>query len=432
MYPVAKHTTAESCWVVLYGNVYDVTSYLPQHPGGAKVILGLSGKDATAQFDPVHPSGTLEEKLQPLGKLAPDTGSSQNLEKRDVQKPDEEKIEEVHVRDLFNLDEIEALATKKLSKRAWAYYYSAGDDLISKRLNTSVYRTILLRPRIFVNCEKCDTSTTLLGYKLGTPLYVSPAAMARLGHPAGEKGIAEGVSSFGALQIISNQASMSPEQITADAAPGQIFGWQLYVNRDRAKSEKDISRINSMRHKIRFLCLTLDSPIPGKREDDERVGNVIHAGENPPEVVPVSGRSRRVSVPPRSVEALDLTWKSTLKWLSERTDLPIVLKGVQTHEDAYLAMQCTPQVKAIILSNHGGRSLDTAPPAVHTLLEIRKFCPEVFDHLEVWVDGGIKRGTDVVKALCLGAKAVGIGRAALFGLAAGGIEGVERTFESEL
>jgi L-lactate dehydrogenase (cytochrome) len=129
--------------------------------------------------------------------------------------------------------------------------------------------------------------------------------------------------------------------------------------------------------------------------------------------------------------AADLTWKTTLPWLAQHTDLPIVLKGIQTHEDAYLASLHAPQVKAIILSNHGGRALDTAPPAVHTLLEIRKYCPEVFDRIEVWVDGGIKRGTDVVKALCLGAKGVGVGRAALFGLGAGGKEGVARVLESE-
>ena len=123
-----------------------------------------------------------------------------------------------------------------------------------------------------------------------------------------------------------------------------------------------------------------------------------------------------------------LTWKETLPWLRAHTDLPIVLKGVQTHEDAYLA-SLQKDVKGIILSNHGGRAVDTAPPAVHTLLEIRKYCPEVFERLDVVVDGGIKRGTDVVKALCLGAKAVGVGRAPLFGLAAGGQEGVERVLE---
>lgn len=125
-----------------------------------------------------------------------------------------------------------------------------------------------------------------------------------------------------------------------------------------------------------------------------------------------------------------LTWAETLKWLAKHTELPIVLKGIQTHEDAYIATQYTPQVKGIILSNHGGRSLDTAPPAVHTMLEIRKYCPEVFDKIEVWVDGGIKRGTDVVKALCLGARGVGIGRAALWGLGAGGVDGVKRTLQS--
>ncbi len=112
--------------------------------------------------------------------------------------------------------------------------------------------------------------------------------------------------------------------------------------------------------------------------------------------------------------------------------MPIVLKGIQTHEDAYLASLYAPQVKAIILSNHGGRALDTAPPPIHTLLEIRKYCPEVFQKIEVWVDGGIKRGTDVVKALCLGARGVGIGRAALWGLGAGGPEGVERTLQSRI
>jgi L-lactate dehydrogenase (cytochrome) len=110
--------------------------------------------------------------------------------------------------------------------------------------------------------------------------------------------------------------------------------------------------------------------------------------------------------------------------------LPIVLKGIQTHEDAYIASR-HPLIKAIILSNHGGRAVDTAPPAVHTLLEIRKYCPEVFDRVEVWIDGGIRRGTDVVKALCLGAKAVGIGRAPLYGLGAGGEEGVARVLNSK-
>ena len=120
-----------------------------------------------------------------------------------------------------------------------------------------------------------------------------------------------------------------------------------------------------------------------------------------------------------------------MPWLARQTSLPIVLKGIQTHQDAYLASSYAPQVKGIILSNHGGRASDTAPPSIHTLLEIRKYCPEVLERIEVLVDGGIRRGTDVVKALCLGARGVGIGRAPLWGLSAGGQAGVERTLESK-
>ncbi|KAJ5851615.1 uncharacterized protein N7529_011000 [Penicillium soppii] len=336
---------------------------------------------------------------------------------------------------LLNLDEIEDLATRTMSKKAWAYYYSASDDKISKRRNTEAFRDIALRPKVFVDCTKCDLTTDLVGNRVSIPIYVSPAAMARLGHPSGEAGIAEACRSFGALQIISNNASMTPEQIVADAAPDQAFGWQLYVQNDRTKSERMIARINKL-SAIKFVALTLDSPVTGKREDDERSGNIINtltdssSGEE--HVDNADTQSVVSQTEDQTFNGLDpaLTWTETLGWLAKHTHLPVVLKGIQTHEDAYIAAKYTPQVKGIILSNHGGRSLDTAPPAVHTLLEIRKYCPEVFESLDVWIDGGIKRGTDVVKALCLGARGVGIGRAALWGLGAGGVAGVKRTLES--
>ena len=263
--------------------------------------------------------------------------------------------------------------------------------------------------------------------------------MARLAHPDGEWGIAQGITSFGAAQVISNNASMTPEQIVEGAQPGQVFGWQLYVQNDRRKSEAMLRRIATMPQWFKFIVLTLDAPVPGKREHDDRVqfeGNftvsaAANDGKNGGGPPGGGGVGKQLFFG----TAADLTWQTTLPWLAQHTTLPVVLKGLQTHEDAYLAAQHAGkgpgQVQAIILSNHGGRALDTAPPAVHTLLEIRKYCPEVFSKLEVWVDGGIKRGTDVVKALCLGAKAVGIGRLPLFGLGAGGTKGVERVFESE-
>ncbi|KAI6380791.1 hypothetical protein MCOR25_001464 [Pyricularia grisea] len=449
---VAKHNTPESCWVILYGEVYDVTHFVPSHPGGSRIILQLAGRDATEEYDPVHPPGTLEENLKPEAKLGTvDPASLERLRKAKQAEAaanvtgrtnegssanaEEKKQAPPPLETLFNLDEIEEVAKQQVSRKCWAYYWSAGDDQISKVLNGRVYRDILLRPRVFVDCTSCDLSTTMLGNKVGTPLYVAPAAMARLAHPDGEHGIAKGISSFGGLQIVSNNASQTPEQIVEGAAPGQVFGWQLYVQNDRNKNYAMLKRIHALRDHYKFIVLTLDAPVPGKRELDEKQqflesGSTISAASagGAPKHPAGGGVGQQLFWG----TAADLTWTTTLPWLAEHTDLPIVLKGIQTHEDAYLAAQYAAKygtVKAIILSNHGGRALDTAPPAVHTLLEIRKYCPEVFDQIEVWVDGGIKRGTDVIKALCLGAKAVGVGRAALYGLGAGGWKGVERTFE---
>ncbi|KAE8422230.1 FMN-dependent dehydrogenase-domain-containing protein [Aspergillus pseudocaelatus] len=407
---VANHNTENSCWIALYGKVYDVTHLLSSHPGGAQAILRLSGRDATDDFDPIHPSDTLAS-LQPalIGSLFLDEESSDATQTKDT--PDE-----IDVNSLLNLEEIEKVATSVISKKAWAYYYSAADDKITKDFNTQVYRSLLLRPRVFVDCRRCDVETELLGWKVGLPIYVSPTAMARLGHPSGEAGIAEACGAFGALQIIANNSSLSPEQVVANAFPTQVFGWQLYVQLDRRASEAMLARVNRL-DPIKFVVLTLDAPVSGKREDDER----INVQANP---------AGCVSTQLFAGTDPSLTWHETLEWLSQHTNKPIILKGLQTHEDVAIAARYTPLVQAVILSNHGGRSLDTAPPAVHTLLEVRKYSPHVFKKMEVWVDGGIRRGTDVVKALCLGAKAVGIGRPALWGLAAGGVQGVERTLQS--
>lgn len=450
--PVARHNTTDSCWVILYGKVYDVTDFLGEHPGGARIILSLAGQDATEEYDPVHPPGTLEENLKPesvlgsvsaasLEKLKADAEAKSQAQSTPAQpspsssssalvaKSEPEPLLPLHA--LLNLDDIEHEATKRISNRAWAYYYSASDDMISKTLNNDVYRSISLRQRVLVDVKHNDTSTAFLGHKVSTPVFVAPAAMARLAHPDGELGIARAASSFGAMQIVSNNASMTPEQVVEGAPAGQLFGWQIYVQDGREKSEAMLRRINALRSHYKFICLTLDAPTPGKRELDERGnldrGAVVEAAGNP-------GMEKRpggggVGQQLFFGTAADLTWKTTLPWLARHTDLPVVLKGVQTHEDAYTAMQ-HPQVKAIILSNHGGRAVDTAPPPVHTLLEIRKYCPEVLSRLEVWIDGGIRRGTDVVKALCLGARGVGVGRAPLYGLGAGGQAGVERMFES--
>ncbi|KAI1639114.1 FMN-dependent dehydrogenase [Biscogniauxia mediterranea] len=313
---------------------------------------------------------------------------------------------------ILSVSEVESYAMQCLSPKAISYYASASDDEITKADNGRIYRSILLRPRVFVDCAECSLETSILGNKVGLPIYISPAAVARLAHSSGEAGIAAASAKFNALQIISKNASMSPSAIVQAGKLGTIFAWQLYVLKDLAATERTLAQIRQI-PEIRFIVLTLDAPFPGKREADERFKMAEVAGGASPQIWGTESA---------------LAWRKTLAWLVTQTSLPIVLKGVQTHEDALIATRY-PAVKGIILSNHGGRALDTAPTPVQVLLEIRKFCPEVFDKVDVLVDGGVKRGTDVVKALALGANGVGIGRAALYGLAVGGEKGVERVLE---
>ncbi|KAI1471113.1 FMN-dependent dehydrogenase-domain-containing protein [Daldinia caldariorum] len=416
---VSRHKTEQSCWMVLHGKVYDITSFVPKHPGGRSILLKNAGKDASAAFDSVHPVEILEEYLAPdqvIGTIESDHAAEDSKapkSKDDSQLGSKElsSITLPPLASMLSVAEIESYAMKCLSPKAISYYASASDDQITKEANGKIYRSILLRPRVFVDCTECSLETSLVGNKVNLPIYVSPAAVARLAHPSGEAGIAGACSRSHALQIISKNASLSP-RATVSAGPDAVFAWQLYVLKDRAATERTLAQIREI-PQIKFIVLTLDAPFPGKREADERFKMAEVAGGAPPQAWGTES---------------GLTWRKTLKWLGRHTRLPIVLKGIQTHEDAYAAT-LFPAVKGIIISNHGGRALDTAPPPVQVLLEIRKFCPQVFDTVDVLVDGGVKRGTDVVKALALGAKGVGIGRAALYGLSVGGEEGVERVLK---
>ncbi|KAK7431312.1 hypothetical protein QQZ08_002083 [Neonectria magnoliae] len=402
-----NHRTKDDCWIAIHAKVYDVTNFIGNHPGGKAVILQHAGTDATNAFEEVHPAELLDEYLTPqqlLGRLEP------------VEWPRMEMTRSMatatpRMVTILSIAEMERLALERLSHKALAYYASGTDDEITKLANGSIYKSILLRPRVFVDCTHCSLATTILGNQVGLPILVAPAAMAKLAHPSGEAGIAAACSKFNALQIISKNASMSVADIVR-AGPDAVFGWQLYVLKDIKTTERALAQIKAI-PQIKFIVLTLDAPFPGKREADERYKAAEVADGAPPQVWGTESA---------------LTWRKTLAWLCLHTDLPIVLKGIQTHEDAYAATKF-PAVKGIILSNHGGRALDTTNTPIQVLLEIRKFCPQVIDQLEILVDGGIKRGSDVIKALALGAKGVGLGRAALYGLAVGGEEGVHRSLQ---
>ncbi|KAI1340061.1 FMN-dependent dehydrogenase-domain-containing protein [Xylariaceae sp. FL0016] len=412
---VREHNSERSCWMAIHGKVYDITAFIQKHPGGRGILLQNAGKDASAAFDSAHPPEILREQLTPeqcLGDLDPLDISHDRPHLPPSQQAAQESMPPLSC--MLSLLEIESYAMKCLSPKAISYYVSASDDEITKAENTRIYRSILLRPRVFKDCTTCTLRTTLIDQPVNLPIFISPAARARLAHPSGEAGIASACARFNALQIISANASMSPADIVRAGGPGAVFAWQLYVLKDRAATERTLARIRTI-PQIRFIVLTLDAPFPGKREADERFKMAEVAGGVAPQAWGTESA---------------LTWDRTLAWLRRHTSLPVVLKGIQTWEDALLATRF-PVVKGIILSNHGGRALDTIATPVHILLEIRKYCPEIFSKLDVLVDGGIKRGTDVVKALALGAKGVGIGRPALYGLAVGGDKGMGRVLQSE-
>ena len=226
------------------------------------------------------------------------------------------------------------------------------------------------------------------------------------------------------LQISTN-ASFPLADITGSA--NIPFFFQLYVNKDRSASEKLLRQAESSG--VRGMIVTVDQPTPGKREADERVKNDAATLAPTPNGATARNDSKGSGLGRTMGGFIDstLSWQD-VKWLRRSTRLPIMLKGVQTVEDSIKAVE--HGIDGLVIGNHGGRSLDTSTPSIMILLELHKKCPDIFKHVEVYLDGGIRRGTDIFKALCLGARAVGMGRQFLYA-ANYGPEGVEHLIESK-
>ncbi|OOQ82121.1 Cytochrome b2, mitochondrial [Penicillium brasilianum] len=421
---ISEHKTPDDCWIVVDNQVWDVTDFLDEHPGGSSIILKYAGHDATKAYSEVHAPSVLKTNLQAdkfKGVLDESSIDDAWLKPPPGENPkvllDNEKPP---LETLINANDFEVVASKTASKKTWAFYSSAATDLITRDANKSCFDRIWFRPRVLRNVRSVDTRTKILGGDFRLPLFVSPAAMAKLIHPEGECAIARACESKGIMQGISNNSSYTMDELRT-AAPSASFFFQLYVNRDRAKSVA-LLRQCSENPNIKAIFVTVDAAWPGKREADERV----KADESLS--VPMSpskaqndkkggglGRVMAGFIDP------GLTWED-LRWVREHTHKPVCLKGVMSADDALLALKAG--MDGILLSNHGGRNLDTSPPSIITLLEIQKRCPEVLEKMEVYVDSGIRRGTDILKAICLGATAVGMGRSMLFATNYGQ-EGVE-------
>lgn len=286
----------------------------------------------------------------------------------------------------------------------------AGDE-ITLRWNQERYRDIRLHPRVLADLGSLDTKTTLFGCAMPCPVLFAPTSSNRILHPEGELAVARGASITGTTYVLSTLANTAVEQV-AQATQSPLW-FQIYVQYDLALTKDLMRRAEAADAKV--FCLTVDSPVPGARSREEKAGFKLPPGVELPHIVRRRGPGRftldRV-VPDR------LVW-SEVEQLIAHARIPVLLKGIMSSEDADIAVKIG--AAGIIVSNHGGRQLDTVPATIEVLPEI---VAAVAGRIPVLIDGGVRRGTDVVKALALGAQAVLIGRPYLHGLAAGGAEGV--------
>ena len=325
-----------------------------------------------------------------------------------------------------NVLDFEAIAREQMTPSAYDYYAGGAEDEVTLSENREAFRRIALRPRVLAGTATVATDTELLGLTLPYPIALAPTALNRLGHPDGELAAARAAGKAGALMCCSTVSSTSIEDIAA-AATGPLW-FQLYVYRDREVTRDLVARAEAAG--CRAIVLTVDTPQLGRRERDMRGGFTLPAGISICNLdrygtADALRWSQTSSFTEYVHHLLDpgLTWEA-VSWLRSITALPVLIKGVLTPEDAALAVD--HGASGIVVSNHGGRQLDGVMATIDVLPSI---AARVAGRVPMLMDGGVRRGTDVFKAVALGARAVLIGRAYLWGLAADGEAGVSRVLE---
>ncbi|KAE9603108.1 hypothetical protein Lal_00018613 [Lupinus albus] len=327
--------------------------------------------------------------------------------------------------EITNVNEYEAIAKEKLPKMIYDYYSSGAEDQWSLKENCNAFTRILFRPRILIDVSNIDLTTTVLGFKLSMPIMIAPTAMLKMAHPEGEYAVARAASDAGTIMTLSSWATSSVEEV-ASTGPGIRF-FQLYVYKDRNVVTQLVRRAE--RAGFKAIALTVDTPLLGRREADIKnrftlpghltLKNFEGLDLGKLDKTSDSGLASYVA---GQVDR-SLSWKD-VKWLQTITSLPILVKGVLTAEDARIAAEVG--AAGIIVSNHGARQLDYVPSTIMALEEVVKGAQ---GRLPVFLDGGVRRGTDVFKALALGASGIFIGRPVVFSLAADGEAGVRKALQ---
>jgi isopentenyl diphosphate isomerase/L-lactate dehydrogenase-like FMN-dependent dehydrogenase len=317
----------------------------------------------------------------------------------------------------LNLSDWEALARKRLDDASFGYFAGGAGDERTLRDNVDAWGRWQLRPRVLVDVGAASAATVVLGEELPSPIVVAPTAFQRLAHPDGELAMARGAAAAGTVMCLSTLATATPEEV-AEAAPGGRRWHQVYVFRRREATWELVER--ALAAGCTALVLTVDLPVLGRRERDLRTGFAIPESVLVPSMAPHGDAAWSGMVPADIEVDPTLSWRD-LEDLCSRFGVPVLVKGVLGPEDAELALE--HGAAGVVVSNHGGRQLDGVPATADVLEEV---ADAVAERGALLVDGGIRRGTDVLRALALGADAVLVGRAALWGLAVDGEAGVAR------
>ncbi len=329
--------------------------------------------------------------------------------------------------EIINLVELEALARARLPVSVFDYYASGADDEVTLRANRAAFERLAVHHRVLVDVSRRTTATTVLGHPVTSPILVAPTAFHGMACAEGELATARAASAAGTIMTLSSLSNTNVEEV-AKASTTPLF-FQLYVYRDRGATTALVRRVEAAGAKA--LVLTVDAPLLGRRERDVRnrfalpkglfVRNMLAAGYG--EVAteqPDSGLAAYFA----SLIDSSLSW-TDIDWLRQLTRLPVVVKGIVRADDARRARD--HGASAIVVSNHGGRQLDGSPATIDVLPRV---ADAVGDSVEIWLDGGVRRGTDVLKAIALGARAVLIGRPVLWGLALGGEQGARSVIDA--
>lgn len=417
---VMKHNKADDCWIAIEGGVFDVTNFLKFHPGGTERILKYAGGDATLQFSQMHSKEVLDRMMPYIDHLGTLDGKFQDVITEETLRIQKNMKNKPGLHAIFNSSDFEYVAKQVLPMSTYYYYSTGASDEFTLRENHYAYSRVYFRPKILQDIGPPDSRTTLLGNEVDLPIYISAFAGSKYAHPLGERNLQRAAYNTNIMQMVPKLLSYSLDDFFGEVPQDQKQWFQVHFDCQEQldKSIETVKQIESFTN-IKGLFINVDLADLGNREKDskKRVEDEVSAAELTS--VADNGKAQY----PRT-----FCWKDIEK-IRSATNLPIALKGIQRGEDVLIAVE--KGIKGVVISNHGGRQLDYSRPPLEVLAEARLMLKEknLQDEIEIYVDGGIRRGSDIVKALCLGAKGVGIGRPFIYAMASYGEEGVTKLIQ---